>query len=93
MKCALLNSAKAMKFCRFVRLNGDVGFNLEEGRGNERYRYFGTGFKSHECGITLTRPIAIDKSPWKCIIGIETDGETATIGAILDASEDEIDGI
>lgn len=82
-----------MKFCRFVRLNDDDGFNLEEGRGNDRYRYFGNGFRNRECGISLTRPLAVDKSPWKCFIGVEMDGETTTVGAILDASENDIDGL
>lgn len=44
MKCKLVNSKKTQKFCRFLRLSDDVGFNLEEGRGDERIRYYGNGF-------------------------------------------------
>lgn len=93
MKCALINSQKTMKFCRFVRLNDGEGFNLQEGRGNDRYRYFGSGFKRHECGISLTKPLESDRSPWKCFIGVDMDGEITAIGSILNANDRDIDGI
>lgn len=76
-----------MKFCRFLRLNDDVGFNLEEGGGNEAYRYFGNGFATLECGISIRQPNENDKSMWKCFVGIEVKNKTTTIGALIDGSE------
>lgn len=38
LKCSLVNSRKLLQFCRFVRLVDDVGFNLEVGQGNGKYR-------------------------------------------------------
>lgn len=88
MKCKLVNSKKTQKFCRFLRLNDDVGFHLEEGRGDERYRYFGNGFKNLECGISIANPDENDKSPWKCFIGVDDEnGEMKTIGGIVDGTD------
>lgn len=52
-------------------------------------RYFGAGFDKHECGITVEGPQTIDKTQWKCLIGVEEMGESSTIGAMLDASKAE----
>lgn len=86
MQCKLMNSKKIMKFCRFLRINDDVGYHLEEGRGDGRFRYFGDGFKNNECGISIANPDNNDKSPWKCFIGVEDDEELMTVGAIIDGS-------
>lgn len=87
MKCKLVNSNKLVKFCRFLRLNDDVGFNLEEGRGELRYRYFGNGFQDRECGISIANPDENDKSPWKCFVGVDDEGVQRTLGSIIDASD------
>lgn len=39
MTCNLANSKKLLEFCRFLRLTDDVGFNMEEGQGTDKYRY------------------------------------------------------
>lgn len=87
MKCKLENTMKEMKFCRFLRLNDDKGYNLEEGRGDEDYYYFGAGFKSHECGISISKPTEKDRSIWKCFIGVEFENEDKIVGTILDARD------
>lgn len=87
MKCKLVNSNKLVKFCRLLRLNDDVGFNLEEGRGELRYRYFGNGFQDRECGISIANPDENDKSPWKCFVGVDDEGVQRTLGSIIDASD------
>lgn len=87
MKCKLMHSNKTLKFCRFLRLNDDVGYNLEEGGGNEAYRYFGNGFANLECGISILKPNENEKSVWKCFMGFDDNNTTSTIGAILDGSE------
>lgn len=84
MKCKLMKSNRVVSFCRFVRLNDDVGYNLEAGRGEGRYRYNGDGFAHQECGISITNPDDNDKSPWKCLIGVENN---ETMGAIVDGSD------
>lgn len=95
MKCKLVNSRKkTMKFCRFLRINDDVGYNLEEGRGEGRIKYYGNGFKSIECGISVDKPDDIDKSAWKCFIGVENDdGELKTLGAVIDPQSETQGGI
>lgn len=87
MKCKLVNSRKKITFCRWLRLNDETGFNLEDGRGDTRYSYFGDGFKSLECGISVANADQNDKSPWKCFIGVEDDGELDTHGAIVDGTD------
>lgn len=87
MKCKLVNSKKMIKFCRFLRLIDDVGFHLEMGRGEQRYSYFGNGFEQGECGISIANADENDKSPWKCFIGVDEDGELKTIGAIVDGTD------
>lgn len=87
MKCKLVNSRKKITFCRFLRLGDDVGFNMQEGRGGDRYRYFGAGFRHFECGISIENADESDKSPWKCFIGVEDDGEPMTVGAIVDGTD------
>lgn len=89
MKCKLANSNKTMKFCRFLRANDDIGFNLEEGRGEARYRYFGNGFHNRECGISIANADSNDKSPWKCLLGVEEKDEMKMLGAIIDGSDPE----
>lgn len=49
-------------------------------------RYFGAGFDSHECGITIANAQNADKSQWKCLMGVEQNGKLETLGAIVDAS-------
>lgn len=78
-----------MKFCRFLRLNDDVGFNLQDGRGDERISYYGNGFENLECGISIGNVDQNDKSPWKCFIGVDDDGELKTMGAIIDGSDSQ----
>lgn len=87
MRCKLINSEKSVKFCRFLRLNDEVGFNLEEGHGDERYRYFGNGFHNQECGISIEKADSIDKSPWQCLIGVDDKGKMRTLGTIIDGSD------
>lgn len=87
MKCTLLNSKRLLKFCRFLRLNDNRGFHLEEGRGTENYRYFGNGFEHYDCGISIQNPNAADKSMWKCFMGVEQNGDTATVGKIVNGME------
>ncbi|XP_031627128.1 uncharacterized protein LOC116343281 isoform X2 [Contarinia nasturtii] len=85
MKCKLMNNRrKMMKFCRFLQINDDVGYNLDEGRGDGRIKYYGNGFQSSECGVSIDNPGDSDKSAWKCFIGVEDDGEIKTFGAIID---------
>lgn len=91
MKCKLINTKKITKFCRFSRLNDDIGFNLEEGRGEARYYYFGNGFQNNECGISILNPDESDKTPWKCFIGVDDDGEMTTVGALIDGTDPEKD--
>ncbi|XP_055298260.1 uncharacterized protein LOC129566399 [Sitodiplosis mosellana] len=86
MKCKLVNTRKTLKFCRFLRLNDDTGFNLQDGRGEERISYFGNGFANRECGISIANADDSDKSPWKCFIGVDDDGHLKTMGAIIDGS-------
>lgn len=86
MKCSLMHSEKVLRFCRFLRLIDDVGFNLDEGRGTPKYRYYGNGFESGECGIEIVDPDNNDKSTWKCYLGVEQYQEPLTLGALLDAS-------
>lgn len=81
-----------IKFCRFLRLSDDKGFNLEDGLGNGRYSYYGNGFKFHECGISIAHPSAVDKSPWKCFVGVDEHGEVNTVGAIVDGSSPHSNG-
>lgn len=91
MKCKLINTKKITKFCRFLRLNDDIGFNLEDGRGEERYYYYGNGFKNNECGISILNPDESDKTPWKCFIGVEFDEEVTTVGALIDGTDPQKD--
>lgn len=70
-----------------MRLSDDVGFNLQEGRGGGKYRYFGAGFGQLECGISVGNADENDKSPWKCFIGVDDDGESRTVGAIIDGTD------
>lgn len=40
------------------------------------------------CGISVMNPEEIDKSPWKCFIGIiDESGELKTVGAIVDGTD------
>lgn len=102
LKCKLVNSRKKMKFCRFLRLNDNIGFNLEDGFGDEKYRYIGQGLRNNECGISIQNPNANDKSTWKCFMGVEDvedveDGDKekskpkqniiTTVGAIVSGVE------
>lgn len=41
LSCNIVNSRKTITFCRFLRIEDDMGFNIEGGMGNERYRLFG----------------------------------------------------
>lgn len=79
-----MNSKRVINFCRFFRLNDDVGYNLDAGRGEGRYRYYGDGLAQHECGISIANPDENDKSPWKCWMGV--DGKEI-VGAIIDGSD------
>lgn len=85
--CKLVNTKKEMTFCRFLRMNGDKGYHLEDGHGDENYHYFGAGFHQHECGISITKPTDNDKSIWKCFIGVELKNDHKVVGAILDARD------
>lgn len=38
MKCKILKTMKTIKFCRFLRMNDEEGFNLIPGRGSKKYR-------------------------------------------------------
>lgn len=38
MTCNLVNSKKLLEFCTFMRQLDDLGMNLEQGRGNDKYR-------------------------------------------------------
>lgn len=87
MKCKLVNTKKIMTFCRFLRLNDDVGFHMQDGRGEERISYFGNGFHKRECGISIANADDNDKSPWKCFIGVDDDNKLKTMGAIIDGSD------
>lgn len=87
MKCKLVNSKRMMKFCRFLRLNDDMGFHLQEGHGNAQYQYFGRGLEHHECGISIRNPNENDKSMWKCFMGVEKDKIATTVGAIVSGVE------
>lgn len=37
--CNMVNSKKVITFCRFLRLNDGVGYNVDAGLGHDRYRY------------------------------------------------------
>lgn len=89
MKCKLENTKKTLKFCRFLRLNDDVGFNLQDGRGEEHISYYGRGFDKHECGISIANADESDKSPWKCFMGVDDSGKLETMGAIIDGSDQQ----
>lgn len=78
--CKLVNTKKTMNFCRFIRLSDNVGYNLEDGFGDENYRYIGQGLKNNECGISIQNANANDKSMWKCFMGVEEDDDVKVGG-------------
>ncbi|XP_034935628.1 uncharacterized protein [Chelonus insularis] len=63
-------------FCVFTRPDG-VAINLPQGIGNDRYEYYGNGYKQYlpneetdtECGLTIRQPINEDFGVWKCSFG------------------------
>jgi hypothetical protein len=62
--------------CRFTRPDGKV-FLPAEGLGNAEYSYFGDGFRSGDCGLTIHQLQEVDKGWWNCSV---------TIGAITGAT-------
>lgn len=91
LSCKLRNSNKEIKFCRFLRMDDNFGFHVSEGLGTERYSYFGNGFVYGDCGLAIKSPGVYDKSLWKCYLGVEVGDETRTIGAILNANNEQND--
>lgn len=104
MKCKLINTKKKMKFCRFLRLSDNFGYNLEDGFGDIKYRYAGQGLENNECGISIQNPTANDKLNWKCIMGVEeaedveagkaekpNEKTMTTVGAIVSGVESHKD--
>lgn len=87
-----------MKFCRFLRLSDNIGYNLNDGFGDKKYRYIGQGLENNECGISIQNPNANDKSMWKCFMGVEEaedvqpggvkkPNKKTTVGAIVSGIE------
>lgn len=81
-------------------MSDNIGYNLEDGFGDEKYRYIGQGLENNECGISIQMPDTNDKSTWKCFMGVEESehvepGEIrkadkkriTTVGAIVDGVE------
>lgn len=99
--CRLNNLKNILKFCRFERLgDDDFGLNLEDGIGIDNYRYYGQGLSYGECGLQINNLNAIDKTQWKCYVGLmdAADAMTTKIAeenkkiykysSVLDASDD-----
>ncbi|XP_034935694.1 uncharacterized protein [Chelonus insularis] len=62
-------------FCVFTRPDG-MTINLPQGIGNDKYEYYGNGYKRSsrggysDCGITIRQPSADDFGMWKCSLGL-----------------------
>ncbi|XP_055602240.1 uncharacterized protein LOC129751020 [Uranotaenia lowii] len=87
LMCNLRYSQLRMKFCRFLRLADNLGFNMLEGVGWDRYRYYGDGFGTGNCGLEIEEPDTVDRGLWKCVIGYGDESIMKVSGAILDSSE------
>ena len=69
--CRVKNLKNVLKFCRFERLGGDdFGLNLEDGIGVDNYRYHGRGLAYGECGLQINNLNSIDKTQWRCYLGL-----------------------
>lgn len=98
--CRIKNLKNVMKFCRFERLGDDeFGLNLEDGIGVDNYRYYGQGLAYGECGLQINNLSLIDKTQWKCYLGlVDASDEMKNIpedqkkvykhSSVLDASDD-----
>ncbi|XP_068081438.1 uncharacterized protein [Anabrus simplex] len=70
MYCNLRYSDKKVSFCRFLRLDDQVGFHLSDGLGSGKYSYFGNGLRAGDCGMTIEKPSGADYTKWQCILGV-----------------------
>ncbi|XP_058460044.1 uncharacterized protein LOC131435834 [Malaya genurostris] len=89
LMCHLRYSKHMIKFCRFIRVADNLGLNMLEGVGWDRYRYNGNGFSAGDCGLEIEDPATIDRGLWKCVIGYGDDEVIKVTGAILDNNETE----
>lgn len=104
MLCNLKNIEPntTIKYCRFSRNSDSYSLHMSEAQGVNKYIYYGSGFINGDCGMIISTPAKLDKSLWKCFIGIETVIESEktwkkenkyikrTFGAIIDATTPEI---
>lgn len=98
--CRVRNMKNVLNYCRFERFGDDnFGLHLEDGIGINNYRYYGQGITNGECGLQISNLDAIDKTQWKCYLGLMNatdagssvpvkDKTTFKYSAVLDASDD-----
>ncbi|KAL1379417.1 hypothetical protein pipiens_014919 [Culex pipiens pipiens] len=87
--CQLRYSRQTIRFCRFLRLSDQLGLNMLEGVGWGRYRYYGNGFETGDCGLEIDDPDGVDRGLWKCVVGYGDEQIMKVSGAILDGGEEE----
>ncbi|XP_065086379.1 uncharacterized protein LOC135708308 [Ochlerotatus camptorhynchus] len=91
LMCNLRYSRMMIRFCRFVRVADNQGLNMLQGVGWDRYRYYGNGFDTGDCGLEIEDPDTIDKGLWKCLVGYGNDEMMKVSGAIMDTGDWEAD--
>lgn len=62
---------------------------MQNGFGDEKYRYMGQGLENNECGISIQNPNVNDKSMWKCFMGVE-EAEDVKAGGIENQDKQKI---
>lgn len=89
LMCNLRYSRMTIQFCRFIRVADNQGLNMLQGVGWDRYRYYGNGFASGDCGLEIEDPDTIDRGLWKCVMGYGDAEMMKVSGAIMDNSDGE----
>jgi hypothetical protein len=53
-----------------------------EGLGNTQYSYFGDGFRSGDCGLTIHQLQEVDKGWWNCSVTSGSRTETGFLNVL-----------
>lgn len=68
----LCSFGRPVERCRFITPIGDT-FRLPDGGSRGKFQYFGNGFTSGQCGITITNLEKNDEGTWRCSLDVGDD--------------------
>lgn len=60
LSCKIKNYRNSIEFCRFMRVEDDMGLNLIEGVSDIKYTYYGK-VENGECGLEIISPDSLDR--------------------------------